>query len=62
MDSIKGRKLFKCEFVAGAYYNDEIKIRVPDLKTIYEITVVSPDNLTEAKMILNRFLELSKKE
>ena len=62
MDSIKGRKLFKCEFVAGAYYNDEIKIRVPDLKTIYAITVVSPDNLTEEKMILNRFLELSKKE
>lgn len=61
LDSIKGKKLFKCEFVAGEYYNDEIKIRVPDLKTIYEITLVSPDNLAEAKMILKRFLELSKK-
>lgn len=61
LDSIKGKKLFKCEFVVKEYYNDEIKIRVPDLKTIYEMTLVSPDNLSEAQKILNRFLELSKK-
>lgn len=60
-DRMKGKKLYRYEQINDAYYSKEYKKYYPELKTIYEMRDLSPDDVEKAKHALDYYLKMPRR-